>query len=135
MSATCKAQVPSGAQVSADIDMIHNREPIAANSPDVSPRDMLFTLPDIRPRFSEFVNAWFSRDETLQSLYDLYFGTARSPSMYVEHRFLNMFQALESYDRRTFKPAPERVQAHSERLSRILTAADAKDRQWLKNQL
>jgi hypothetical protein len=135
MSGTCNALNPSGAQVSASIDLIHNREPIVSKSREVRPWDMLFTLPDIRSRFGEFVNAWFSRNESLQSLYSLYFGTLRSPSLYVEHRFLNMFQALESYNRRTFKPTPEKIQAHSDRLSRILNAVDAKDRKWLKNRL
>jgi hypothetical protein len=55
--------------------------------------------------------------------------------MYVEHRFLNMFQALESYDRRTRVTAPDKVQAHQERLDRILAAVEAADAKWLKGKL
>jgi hypothetical protein len=55
--------------------------------------------------------------------------------MYVEHRFLNMFQALESYDRQTFTPALEKMTGHQDRLDRILSAVDTGDRKWLKNQL
>jgi hypothetical protein len=136
MSATCNAQDPLGAEVTTRISVIDNLAPIAAADRDVPARDMLFTLPDICTRFGELVVAWFSRDATLQSLYDLYFGTMRSSSMYVEHRFLNMFQALESYDRRTFEPTPEKMQAHQERLKRILNAVSAeKDRKWLTQQL
>lgn len=135
MSATCNAQDPSGNQISADITLIHNRVPLAPVSRDVRPWEMLFILPDIRSRFNEFAVAWFERDSRLQSLYDLYFGAVRSPSTYVEHRFLNMFQALESYDRRTFKPAPERLQGHEERLKRISDAVSSRDWKWLKSKL
>jgi hypothetical protein len=58
--------------------------------------------------------------------------------MYVEQRFLNMFQALESYDRRTFQHPAEKMQTHNERLERILNSVDAvhaKDRKWLEQKL
>ena len=55
--------------------------------------------------------------------------------MYVEHRFLSMFQALESYDRRSFEHTPEKRQAHGERLDRILSAVQESDKTWLENQL
>jgi len=135
MSATCNAQDPSGSPVTASLELIHNRKPIAPTSREVRHREMLFILPHVRARFSELMATWFGRDEAFRSLCALYFGTARSPSMYVEHRFLNMFQALESYDRRTFTPAPEKMTAHQERLDRILKAVDTSDQKWLKNQL
>jgi hypothetical protein len=56
--------------------------------------------------------------------------------MYVEHRFLNMFQALESFHRRTFQLSAETMQRHEERLNNILSAvSDTKDRKWLKQAL
>ena len=97
--------------------------------------DMLFILPDIRDRLNELLKTWFSRDEAYQSLYDLYFGTVRSPSMYVEHRFTNMFQALESYDRRTFTLESEKMQAHQERLDRIFKSVADDDKEWLERPL
>jgi len=135
MSAICNARDPLGAEHSVSVKLVHNREPIASASRNVPHWDMLFTLPDIRARFSELVAAWFSRDEALQSLCDLYFGTLRSPSMYVEHRFINMFQALESYDRQTFKPTPEKMQKHKEQLDRIVNSVGGSDREWLKSRL
>jgi hypothetical protein len=56
--------------------------------------------------------------------------------MYVEHRFLNMFQALESFDRRTFQPPAVKTQKHEERLNTILASIrDVKDRKWLEQAL
>ncbi|MBZ5726216.1 MAG: hypothetical protein LAP87_14610 [Acidobacteriia bacterium] len=133
MTAMCTALDRSGAEHSVRVRLVSNRQPIVASSRDVPHWDMLFTLPDIR--FSDLVTAWFLRDEALQSLCDLYFGTLRSPSMYVEHRFINMFQALESYDRRTFKPTPEKIRKHQEQLDRILNAVGVSDQRWLKQSL
>ena len=135
MFGTCDGRDPSGVERSVRIKLIHNREPIASASRSVPHWNMLFTLPDVRGRFSEFVSAWFSRDAALQSLYDLYFGTLRSPSMYVEHRFINMFQALESYDRRTFVPTPEKAQKRKEKVDRVVSAVDAGDQKWVERAL
>ncbi|HYM05613.1 MAG TPA: HEPN domain-containing protein [Terriglobales bacterium] len=136
MSATCNAQDPSGARRLESVDLIHNRKPLAPVSREVPYFEMLFTLPDVRDRFEHLIAAWLGRDDAFRSLCALYFGTMRSPFMYVEHRFLNMFQALESFDRRTSTLPAEKMQKHGERLTRILNSvSDAKDRKWLENAL
>jgi len=116
---------------------------IYLNGPNTSPNlqdvffaDMTFTLLFIRNRFSEMVAAWFNRNEAIGPLYQLYFGTVRSPFMYVEHRLFNMFQALESYDRRRNEPSIEEIQKHEDRTKRILASiVEGKDKAWLKNRL
>jgi hypothetical protein len=135
MSGTCNAHDPSGAEVARSIKLTYNRQPIVKASGDIRYWNVLFTLPDIRVRFSELMTAWFSRGYAIQSLSDLYFGTVHSSSMFVEHRFLNVFQALESYDRRTFIPDPEHAEARQERLDRISNAITAEDWKWLKKRL
>ena len=135
MSGSCNAQDQSGATVSAQMELIYNRKPLASNRDDIASWEMLFTLNDIRPRFGDFIAAWFARDAALQSLYILHFGTIRSPSMHVEHRFLNLFQAIESYDRRTVLPSSEELRRRSDRIERILTLVDGSDKQWLKRRL
>jgi hypothetical protein len=114
----------------------HNAEPIAPLREDIDPWRMLFTLSDIRENFATFLEAWCIQQEKLRPLYSLYFGTLRSASMYVEHRFLNMFQALESFDRRDFEPKSEAVEKQNERKKRILDAVQVKkDRNWLEGKL
>lgn len=116
---------------------------IEPNAPQIAPvredlgfHRMLFTLKDIRENFSEIVSRWFSLHEALEPLHNLYFGTMRSPWMYVEQRFMNMFQALESFDRRAFTLEPEKRQSHDEKVARILDAVQSKrDRDWLKGKL
>jgi hypothetical protein len=132
--AECNTQT-DGRPAAAHLKLIHNRNSITPVLPDTDVWDMLFTLPDVRDRLSSLLHAWFERRENIKPLYDLYFGTVRSPSMYVEHRFLNMFQALESYDRRTYVQDSEKVKLHQERLERISKAVDSTDRKWLKARL
>lgn len=136
MNATCNARDALASGISPiSIKLIDNRKPIAPASRQLNAWDMLFTFPEIRERFAQLVLSWFSRDDKLQSLYDLYFGTVRSPWMYVEQRFLNMFQALESYDRRSFEHLPEEQQKHRERLNRIFSTVESLDQKWLKGKL
>ena len=114
----------------------HNSEPIAPPREDIDQWRMLFTLSDIRENLAEILEAWCIHQEKIRPLYRLYFGTLRSASMYVEHRFLNMFQALESFDRRDFEPKSEVLEKHSERKKRILDAVQTKkDRDWLEGRL
>ena len=117
------------------LKIIHNREPIAPELPDVDSEDMLFTASSIAGRFGELVKTWFESHPEPGALYQLYFGTLRSPSMYLEQRFINMFQALESHDRRTRVHSLEQLAKHQERLDRIHKAVTRKDQKWLKNYL
>lgn len=137
VAATCDARTESNSPLKrVSVELVHNREPIAPELPDVDVRDMLFSLADIRDRFADLARTWFAKYEEIKPLYDLYFGTLRSPKMYVEHRFLNMFQALESFDRRTRLQTSEKVSKHQERLGRILNAVSQdEDKKWLRGRL
>lgn len=136
MAATCNAfgEEP-GVLKKVRVELIHNASPIAPELPDVDSWNMLFTLVDVRESFSSIVRAWFTRGEALRPLYDLYFATLRSPG-YVEHRFLNMFQALEAFDRRARVPDPEKLRRNQDRIKRVLNPeATKKDRKWLEDKL
>ena len=135
-SGTCSARV-AGTDVSKaeTIVIVDNRELIATENRKVHVREMLFSLKEIRSCFAEIVHKWFSVSAATRPLYDLYFGSLRHPFMYVEHRFLSMFQALESYDRRTRVASPEKEQAHQLRMERILSAVEAADKKWLTEKL
>jgi len=64
------------------------------------PPEMLFTFKDISNRFEIFLRNWFKKAELLEPIYNLYFGTLYNPRMYLEHRFLSLVQAVESYHQR-----------------------------------
>jgi len=70
-------------------------------SKKIHPYSMLFSFWEISDRFGEYLGNWFAKSDNLKPVYDLYFGTLYNPSMYVEHEFLSLIQAVESYHRRS----------------------------------
>ncbi|HJH27711.1 MAG TPA: hypothetical protein C5S37_13335 [Methanophagales archaeon] len=66
------------------------------------PFDMLFTFKDISDRFEVFLRNWFEKADLLEPVYDLYFGTLYTPDMYIQHQFLSLIQAIESFHRRRY---------------------------------
>jgi hypothetical protein len=67
---------------------------------ELRPDDMLFSFEDISDNFEKYLNNWFARSEVLSPACNLYFGTIYEKSMNLEHRFLNLIKAIESYHRR-----------------------------------
>lgn len=66
------------------------------------PFDMLFTFKDISDRFETFLGNWFKKADLLEPVYALYFATLYNPRMYLEHRFLSLTQAIESFHQRIY---------------------------------
>ena len=67
------------------------------------PFDMLFTFKDISGRFESFLRKWFEIVDLLEPIYNLYFGTLYNPRMYLEHRFLSLIQAIESFHQHIYE--------------------------------
>jgi len=83
---------------------IYYRLPEISRAPrTVYPHNMLFTFKDISDRFEMFLKNWFEKANTLEPVYDLYFGPLYNPRMYLRHQFLSLIQALEAYHRRNFE--------------------------------
>lgn len=81
----------------------HNPEPPEGER---DRREMLFTLAEADPDASTVIKRWLARQDHLEPVFNLYFGTVYHPSLYLEVRFLAFAQALETYDfRRRRKPA------------------------------
>lgn len=79
----------------------HNPEPPKKAR---EPWEMLFTLAEI-PDASKVLRRWMARQDRLEPVFNLYFGTLYHPDLYLEVRFLSLAQALETYDfRRRRKP-------------------------------
>jgi hypothetical protein len=68
-------------------------------------------------------------------MYDLYFGIIHSSNMYVDHKFLSLMQALETYHRRILGGNELSENHHNKRILEILTAVPDQYRQWLEEKL
>jgi hypothetical protein len=99
------------------------------------PFDMLFTFKDISDRFEVFLRNWFEKADLLEPVYNLCFGTLYNPRMYLEHKFLNMVQAIEAYHRRTMKNFELTEEQHKKRIEEILNAVPLEHKDWLENKL
>jgi hypothetical protein len=96
---------------------------------------MLFKYNDISDNFESYLKKWFENANSLKPMYDLYFGTIHSSNMYVDHKFLSLMQALETYHRRILGGNELSENDHSRRISEILTAIPEQYRQWLEEKL
>jgi hypothetical protein len=101
----------------------------------VFPQEMLFMFADMQGKTQSILENWRKKQDTLKPVFDLYFSTLYNPKMYLEHEFLNMVQAIESYHRRTMKNFEMAEDEHTKRVEEILKAAPTGQKEWLKEQL
>ncbi len=79
------------------VEVFYTLSDIPKGHEPLHPLDMLFTFKDISNRFESFLRNWFEKKDLLEPVYNLYFGTLYNPNMYLEHRFLSLIQAIESF--------------------------------------
>ncbi|OGO37096.1 MAG: hypothetical protein A2W35_07115 [Chloroflexi bacterium RBG_16_57_11] len=97
--------------------------------------DMLFTFGDIQPRFQDFVQRWYSKAERLKTVHDLYFGSLYSQRLFINHRFLNIIQGLETYYRIQVNNRVLAKEEHKERVKEILDVVPEKYKNWVEGLL
>lgn len=119
---------PDGKRLSISV----NAALVAPPRKDVRRDKMIVTLDLLADQFGSIMKNWISTRERLRPLIVLYFGTQRNPSTYLEHRFLSLFQALESFHRRNGQP-PD-AQEIRDRKKRILSSiVEGEDKAWLED--
>jgi hypothetical protein len=101
----------------------------------LTPDKVLFTLNDILPDFGQVMKAWFDVASELGTFFGLLFGYRYAPFTYVQQRFLNVAQAVETYHRAhkngTVMPQEEFYAIHRS----IIEATPASRREWLNQRL
>jgi len=97
--------------------------------------DMLFRFEDISDRFHAIIENWFKNLEQLRSSVDLYFASLYNPKMYLEHKFLSVVQALESYHRLKVRRNEWSDEEHKIRIDEIMRAAPTQYKEWLDREL
>lgn len=82
------------------VEIFYNVNSIISPMEDISQVDMLFFFSNISDEFEECLNKWFDNAEKFGPFFNLYFGTYRMPSMFLEHKFLSYVQVIEAYHSR-----------------------------------
>ena len=129
-----EAGLPGGVDGGAVRAIITQRN--VATGSRVYPHEMLFSLPEVANRFDDFLARWFALTHDLESVCSQMFAVRQVDGMLVNHQFLSMAQAVESYhsrhgQRRHVMPPPE----HRQRKSEVLCKFDGGVHEWLKEKL
>lgn len=65
--------------------------------------NMLFCFKDISNKLELVLKKWFKKENSLSAVFQLYFTSLYSPSLYLEYQFLSLVQAIEAYCRIRYK--------------------------------
>ncbi len=92
-----------GKELNPLIDVFYKKRRKEYMEKTLIPSDLLFSFNDIKSQFKNCLKKWIEIDELIKPVKDLYFGTLYNPRMFLENKFLNLVQALETYHSRRYK--------------------------------
>ncbi|MDX5576630.1 HEPN domain-containing protein [Streptomyces sp. ID01-9D] len=84
------------------INIYYSNPNIPINLKDKDTHQMVLPYQYIKDDLNIILSNWFDKYELLNPVFDLYFGTMYNSSMYLQHRFSSLIQAIESYHRRVY---------------------------------
>ncbi len=132
---SCKSILPNGQTAYHDIFVFYSERGMPESFKKLHALEALFALKDIRNIFEMCLRNWITKADILRPVYDLYFGTLYNSEMYLQHEFLTLTQALESYHRRTKNNYKLPEDEYKMKLQDILKAVPENYRVWLGNKL
>jgi len=120
-----------------DIEIYYNFDEIPDKLESIIPQNMLFNFKNISKSFELFIKNWFNKSEVLAPVFDLYFSVIYNPNLYLDTKFLNEVQALESYHRRkeTTEKYDVSPEEHKVRMENILCSIPIDYKNWLSKKL
>lgn len=95
----------------------------------------LYSYSRIKDKLKCILDSWLEKNEELEPICNLYFGTVYNSNVYLEHEFLNFIMALEAYHRRKSRNEEVPQEEHRKRIERILEASPAEYKKWLEEKL
>lgn len=101
----------------------------------ILPPYMLYNYREIEDNLDLFINNWFSAYKKLEDVFDLYFGNQYSNNMYLNNKFSNYIQAIESYHRLSRVNTSIDIDEHESRIASILESVPKEHRDWLTSRL
>lgn len=135
----CRIELPNRKMIYRNILIFYPLKKPSDTSEILFPNNMLFSFKDISDNFEKYLRNWFKKSEMLSPVYDLYFGTLYNLSMYLNHRFLSLVQAIESYHRRVhngkYLPNDDYCQIYKKLIEAVPKDADKGFRKSLEEKL
>jgi hypothetical protein len=108
----------------------------AGDEPASPPKwyDCWTNFPELRDVFETIWSNWKSKREIFGSGFNLYLGTRRGVSLYIEHEFVNLVWGIEAFHRSKYSTA--KSDAIEEKIKRIVAQiSKSKDKVWVNRQL
>jgi len=125
----------NGKDYKQSIEIMYATQYRSDEQEDIIPQNMVFSFKDVSDNFEDCLRNWVEKAESLEPVYNLYFGTLYNPHMYLEHSFLSLVQALESYHRRVIGSSELPEIEHEKRVNSILESSPHEYKKWLKGLL
>ncbi len=101
----------------------------------LKPEDMLLPLSVIGTGIGGVVSKWYSVNETMAQVLDLYFAASQSAELFPETRFIMYNQAIEAYHRLRYRNSEVDPEEHKKRLEVILSSIPEEYREWMRDGL
>lgn len=118
-----------------EVDIIRSQR-VFANLTEIEHETFLpFTLKALGERCSSVVQKWHQARTLHGPTFDLFFSVMRNSDMPVEHKFLFLVQALESFHRGTRPNEVDDPALHAARVEDVITAAPDEHRSWLRERI
>jgi len=97
----CQITMGDGKIMYPEISIFYPIRGLSELAKNIAHFNMLFSFRDISVDYEKCIKNWFAKSNSLQPVYDLYFGTLYNSSIYLQHAFSSLIQAVETYHRRT----------------------------------
>ncbi len=97
--------------------------------------DFLFRYSDIKEKFEQIIQKWFSLKETIGPVTDLLLESFYNASFFNENRFLNIAQGLETFHRRLKNNLVKPEKEHKSMIDEIISQVGADHKGWLQEKL
>lgn len=103
-------------------------------SENIKIHDMLFCYKDIENRFSKMVGKWLELYEKIEPVLNIH-SIIMEREPYIEHDFLDITQALETFHRRLRNNQELCDSQHQDRMEKILETVPTEYKDWLQKKL
>ncbi len=129
------SRVVNDKEFPSPIDIYFRSEDMADHSSPTLQEYMLFSVPQLADSFEVTIRKWFNTYFEIKDVIDIYIGTLRNRSMYLQHQFLSLCQALEAFHRLKIGGTLRSKSEHRELLRRLRHSVSKDVWCWLKGLL
>jgi hypothetical protein len=95
------AEEPAGA-FERLVSVVYQPREALGQGRTIHPSEMVFTYDDIAAKFGQYMSNWYSINENMRVVQNLYFSTLYESHMLIDNMFMQLIQALESFHRLKF---------------------------------